>query len=95
MSFLVVATGLENYAMLLRKTNREAEAAKLEARVKAIRAVHSEANPLQYEIDNILVTTRLSQTQRRLPVIGPGVDIGLVGEEYLCYSRLSFHCRPM
>jgi len=40
-----VAQGLEIYAMLLRKTNREAEAAKLEARVKAIRAKHAIENP--------------------------------------------------
>ena len=40
-----VATGLENYAKLLRKTNREAEAAKLEARAKAIRDKHAAQNP--------------------------------------------------
>ena len=33
-----VAACLENYAGLLRKTNRQSEAAKLEARAKAIRA---------------------------------------------------------
>ncbi|OGG46782.1 MAG: hypothetical protein A3F84_12525 [Candidatus Handelsmanbacteria bacterium RIFCSPLOWO2_12_FULL_64_10] len=32
-----VATSLENYVVLLRKTNQPAEAAKLEARAKAIR----------------------------------------------------------
>ncbi len=36
-----VATGLENYAALLRNTGRNDEAAKLEARAKAIRAKHS------------------------------------------------------
>ena len=40
-----VATSLENYAKLLRKTDREAEAAKKEARAKAIRAKHAQANP--------------------------------------------------
>ena len=39
-----VATPLENYAFLLRKTNREAEAAKMEARAKAIRAKHAQLN---------------------------------------------------
>ena len=34
----LLATVLENYADLLRKTNREAEAAQLEARAAAIRA---------------------------------------------------------
>jgi len=33
-----LATGLENYAKLLRKTNRDAEAVKLDVRAKAIRA---------------------------------------------------------
>ncbi len=36
-----VATALENYAALLRKTGRGNEAAKLEARAKAIRARHA------------------------------------------------------
>ncbi len=40
-----VATALENYAALLRKTGRDNEAAKLEARAKAIRARHAEQNP--------------------------------------------------
>ncbi len=40
-----VAQGLEKYAKLLRKTNRENEAAKLEARAKAICAKHAEQNP--------------------------------------------------
>ncbi len=40
-----VATSLENYAALLRKTGRGNEAAKLKARAKAIRAKHSEQNP--------------------------------------------------
>ncbi len=36
-----VAQSLENYAALLRKTGRSAEAAKMEARAKAIRAKHA------------------------------------------------------
>ncbi len=40
-----VATSLEKYAALLRKTGRDAEAEKLEARAKAIRAKHGEQNP--------------------------------------------------
>ncbi len=36
-----VATSLENYAARLRKTGRSTEAAKLEARAKAIRAKHA------------------------------------------------------
>ncbi len=40
-----VAQVLENYAVLLRKTNRNAEAAKMEARAKAILAKHAQANP--------------------------------------------------
>ncbi len=45
-----VAQSLENYAALLRKTGRSAEASKLEARAKAIRAKailakHVEQNP--------------------------------------------------
>ncbi len=40
-----VATGLKNYAALLRKTGRNSEAAKLEARAKAIRAKRAEQNP--------------------------------------------------
>ena len=36
-----VAVSLENYAHLLRKTGRISEAAKLEARAKAIRAKHA------------------------------------------------------
>ncbi len=36
-----VAQSLENYAALLRKTGRGDEAAKLEARAKAIRAKHA------------------------------------------------------
>ncbi len=36
-----VATTLENYAALLRKTGRTTEAAKLEARAKAIRAKYA------------------------------------------------------
>ena len=38
------AKALENYAKLLRKANREAEAAKLEARAKAIRDKHAQEN---------------------------------------------------
>ncbi len=40
-----VATALENYAALLRKAGRGEEAAKLEARAKAIRAKHARENP--------------------------------------------------
>ena len=40
-----VATILENYATLLRETNREDEAVKLEARAKAIRDKQSNQNP--------------------------------------------------
>jgi len=40
-----MAQGLENYAALLRKTNREAEATRMEARAKAIRAKHTRENP--------------------------------------------------
>jgi len=40
-----VATSLENYADLLRKMKRDAEAAKMEARAKAIRAMHARENP--------------------------------------------------
>ncbi len=40
-----VARGLENYAALLRKSNREAEATKIEARAKASRAKHARENP--------------------------------------------------
>ena len=41
-----LASGLENYAVLLRKTERESEAAELEARAKAIRAKHAQENPV-------------------------------------------------
>ena len=40
-----VAQVLENYAELLRKTNRKTEAAKMEARAKAIRDKHAAQNP--------------------------------------------------
>ncbi len=39
-----VAQSLENYAALLRKTRRGAEAENMEARAKAIRAKHAEQN---------------------------------------------------
>ncbi len=39
-----LATTLENYAELLRKTNRDAEAANPEARAQAIRAKHAQEN---------------------------------------------------
>ncbi len=42
-----VATGLGNYARLLWKMNQEAEAAKLEARAKAIQAKHAQKNPVK------------------------------------------------
>lgn len=40
-----VATSLENYAALLRKTKHNGEASKLEARAKAIRAKRARENP--------------------------------------------------
>ena len=40
-----VATILENYAALLRKTERTTEATKMEARAKAIRAKRADQNP--------------------------------------------------
>lgn len=40
-----VATVLENYAALLHKLNRDAEADKMEARTQAIRAKHAQENP--------------------------------------------------
>ncbi len=40
-----VATGLENYARLLRATGRSDEAERMEARAKAIRAKHAKENP--------------------------------------------------
>ena len=40
-----VAKVFENYALLLRETGRDAEAAKMEARAKAIRAKHAKENP--------------------------------------------------
>jgi tetratricopeptide (TPR) repeat protein len=40
-----VATVLENYAALLHKLNRDAEADKMEARAQAIRAKHAQENP--------------------------------------------------
>ena len=40
-----VATSLENYADLLCKTGRDAEATEMEARAKAIRAKHAKENP--------------------------------------------------
>ncbi len=40
-----MATSLENYAALLSETGRSTEAAKLEARAKAIRAKHARENP--------------------------------------------------
>ncbi len=42
-----MADSLENYAALLRKTGRDIEAVKLEARAKAIRAKHAEQNPVK------------------------------------------------
>ena len=43
----LVAATLENFAVTLRKTGRNDRAAKMEARAKAIRAKHTEANPVQ------------------------------------------------
>lgn len=40
-----VATRMEKYAALLRRVNRETEAGEIEARVNAIRAKDSQANP--------------------------------------------------
>ena len=40
-----VAMFLGNYAVLLRKMDREAEAAKMETRAQAIRAKHAQKNP--------------------------------------------------
>ena len=40
-----MATCLENYAALLGETGRGAEATKMEARAKAIRAKHAKENP--------------------------------------------------
>ena len=42
---IAVATVLENYADLLRETNREDEATQLEQRAQAIRAKHTQENP--------------------------------------------------
>ncbi len=42
-----VAKGLENYASLRRKMGLSAEAARLEARARAIRTRHSRVNPAQ------------------------------------------------
>ncbi len=41
-----MATTLENYADLLRRTGRDSEAAKMEARAKAIRAKHAAGDAL-------------------------------------------------
>ena len=43
---LDVAKALENYAALLRATQRGEQAAKLETRAKVIRAKHAQANPV-------------------------------------------------
>ncbi len=40
-----LATSLENYAALLRKTGHATLATKMEARAKAIRAKHAKQNP--------------------------------------------------
>ncbi len=40
-----MATTVENHADLLRKMGRDAEAEKMEARAKAIRAKHAQENP--------------------------------------------------
>ncbi len=40
-----VATSLENYAALLRNTERTTEATKMQAHAKAIRAKHAKENP--------------------------------------------------
>ena len=41
----IVAQFLENYAALLRETEREDKAEEMEARAHAIRAKHAEQNP--------------------------------------------------
>ena len=43
-----VATILDNYSILLEKTNRKAEAEKAEAHAQAIRAKHAQNNPKRY-----------------------------------------------
>ena len=40
-----MATSLENYAALLRKTERSGEANRMDLRAQAIRAKHAEQNP--------------------------------------------------
>ncbi len=40
-----MAQSLENYAALLRKTDRSGEANRMELRAKAIRAKHAKENP--------------------------------------------------
>ncbi len=40
-----MGTSLENYAALLRNTERTTEATKMEARAQAIRAKHAKENP--------------------------------------------------
>ncbi len=40
-------TSLENYATLLRETEREDKAKVMEARAKAIRAKHAQENPVE------------------------------------------------
>ena len=42
-----VATSLENYAALLRETDREDKAEEMEARAKAIRVKHARDNPIE------------------------------------------------
>ena len=42
-----VATGLQNYAALLQETGRDYLVMMMEARAKAIRNKHAEANPVQ------------------------------------------------
>ena len=43
----LVAQSLENYAILLRATGRNWDAANMEGRAKAIRAKHAEQNPVE------------------------------------------------
>ncbi len=42
-----LATSLENYAALLRETERKDKAEEMEARAKAIRAKHAQENPVK------------------------------------------------
>ncbi len=49
------ATGRENYAEMLRKIGRDAEAATMEARAKAMRARHSTPSPVNLPLTQSVV----------------------------------------